>query len=108
MVTQWGMSAVIGPVQLGQPDGDPLVGRDGNGAREYSESVATRVDDEVTRLVQAAQERATDVLRTQRATLDRLAAALVELETLDLDQLTVIFAGLDPPAPVRGATSTQA
>src|SRR5207342_340627 len=98
------MSTVIGPVQLGQPDGDVFVGRDGPSGREYSESVATRIDDEVTRLVQAAQERAADVLRSQRPTLDQLAAALVERETLDVDELAVIFAGLDP-APVRGATA---
>jgi cell division protease FtsH len=108
MVTQWGMSTTIGPVQLGTPDGDVVVGRDGTAAREYSESVATRVDDEVARLVGEAQERATDLLRRQRLTLDQLAAALVERETLDVDELAVIFAGLDPPAPVRGAAPTPA
>ena len=107
MVTQWGMSTVIGPVQLGQPDGDVFVGRDGPAGREYSESVATRIDDEVTRLVQAARERAADVLRAQRPTLDRLAAALVKQETLDVDELAVIFAGIDP-ASVRGATTATA
>jgi cell division protease FtsH len=108
MVTQWGMSTTIGPVQLGSPDGDVFVGRDGTAAREYSESVATRVDDEVARLVSEAQQRATDLLRRQRLTLDQLAAALVDRETLDVDELAVIFAGLDPPAPVRGAAPTPA
>jgi cell division protease FtsH len=108
MVTQWGMSPSIGPVQLGTPDGDVFVGRDGPATREYSESVATQVDGEVARLVGEARQRATDLLRRQRPTLDRLAAALVERETLDVDELAAIFAGLDPPAPVRGAAPTPA
>jgi len=108
MVTQWGMSATIGPVQLGTPDGDVFVGRDGTATREYSETVATRIDAEVARLVGEARERALELLRTQRATLDRLAGALVERETLDVDELATVFAGLDPPAPVRGAAPTGA
>jgi len=120
MVTQWGMSAAIGPVQLGAPDGDVFVGRDGTGAREFSETVATRIDGEVGRLVGEARERATDLLRRERVTLDRLAAALVERETLDVDELAVIFAGLvptalpepipgpEPPEPVRGPAATPA
>jgi cell division protease FtsH len=108
MVTQWGMSTAIGPVQVGSPDGDVFVGRDGTGAREFSESVAARVDDEVARLVGEARERATDLLRRQRLTLDQLAAALVERETLDVDDLAVIFAGVVPPAPVRGAAPAPA
>ena len=108
MVTQWGMSATIGPVQLGTPDGDVFVGRDGTATREYSETVATRIDAEVARLVGEARERALELLRTQRATLDRLAGALVERETLDVHELATVFAGLDPPAPVRGAAPTGA
>jgi cell division protease FtsH len=105
MVTQWGMSETIGPIQLGAPDGDVFVGRDGQGAREYSETLASAVDAEVTRLVQEAQERALDILRRERPTLDRLAAALVERETLDDVELAVIFAGLSDE-PVRGSTAT--
>jgi cell division protease FtsH len=101
MVTQWGMSRALGPVQLGAGDSEPAAGRDG-AAREYSESVAARIDGEVARLVGEAQERATDLLVRQRVTLDRLAEALVAQETLDVDELAVIFAGIDPPAPVRG------
>jgi cell division protease FtsH len=107
MVTQWGMSTALGPVQLGAADGEPAAGRD-SPAREYSETVATRIDSEVARLVGEAQGRATDLLTRERVTLDRLAAALVERETLDVDELAVVFAGLEPPGPVRGPASTPA
>jgi cell division protease FtsH len=92
MVTQWGMSDVLGPVQLGPADGDVFVGRDGSGGREYSETMATRIDAEVTRLVEEAQARARAVLVAERPTLDRLAAALVDHETLAGDELDAIFA----------------
>src|SRR5262249_31687152 len=105
MVTQWGMSEALRPVQLGRGDSDVFVGRDGPGAREYSETMATRIDDEVTRLVEEAQARAAAILAAERPTLDRLAAALVERKTLAGDELGGIFAtvsGAERP-PVRGS-----
>jgi cell division protease FtsH len=92
MVTQWGMSDTLGPVQFGQADGDVFVGRDGTNTRDYSESMATRIDAEVTRLVEEAQARARTILEAERPALDRLAAALVDRETLAEDELTDIFA----------------
>jgi len=110
MVTQWGMSDTLGPVQFGQADGDVFVGRDGTNTRDYSESMATRIDAEVTRLVEEAQVRARTILEAERPALDRLAAALVERETLAEDELADIFvtvsgAGL---AAVQGSTGAPA
>jgi cell division protease FtsH len=110
MVTQWGMSDILGPVQFGQADGDVFVGRDGTNTRDYSESMATRIDAEVTRLVEEAQTRARTILEAERPALDRLAAALVERETLAEDELTDIFvtvsgAGL---ASVQGSAEAPA
>jgi cell division protease FtsH len=96
MVTQWGMSETIGPVQLGAPDGEGPASRDGGASKEFSETVATRVDGEVSRLVQEAQDRAIEILRRERRTLDRLAAALVERETLSEEELAEIFATTAP------------
>jgi cell division protease FtsH len=102
MVMQWGMSDVIGPIQMGTADSEPAgAGRDG---RELSETVATMVDAEVSRLVQDAQDRALAILRQHRPTLDRLAAELVEHETLIDEELAVIFAGIET-ASARGTTA---
>jgi cell division protease FtsH len=110
MVTQWGMSDTLGPVQFGQADGDVFVGRDGTNTRDYSESMATRIDAEITRLVEEAQARARTILEAERPALDRLAAALVDRETLAEDDLTDIFvtvsgAGL---ASVQGSAGAPA
>ncbi len=99
MVTQWGMSEALGPVQLGPPDGEVFVGRDGPGVREYSETVATHIDVEVNRLVEEAQRRAVAILARERPTLDHMAAALVEHETLTDQDLAPIFATLGGSRP---------
>jgi cell division protease FtsH len=92
MVTQWGMSESVGPVQLGAPDGEVVAGRDNQGGREFSETVAAHVDAEVTRLVAEAQRRAEAILVEERPTLDLLASKLIEHETLSEDELAPIFA----------------
>jgi cell division protease FtsH len=110
MVTQWGMSDTLGPVQFGQADGDVFVGRDGTNTRDYSESMATRIDAEVTRLVEEAQARARTILEAERPTLDRLAAALVDRETLAEDELTDVFATVSGAglASVQGSAGAPA
>jgi cell division protease FtsH len=107
MVTQWGMSDAIGPVQMGSGDSDSPSGRDSQGGREVSDAVAARVDAEVSRLVQEAQDRAVSILEEHRPVLDRLAAELVDHETLNDDELAVIFAALGggPPRDTSAAAS---
>jgi cell division protease FtsH len=101
MVTQWGMSDAVGPVQMGSGDGDPNGGRE---AREFSESLAATVAAEVSRLVQEAQDRALAMLAEHRPVLDRLAAQHVEHETLNDEELAQIFAGIESD-PAQGTTA---
>jgi cell division protease FtsH len=94
MVTQYGMSEVIGPRQVGSGDTDGPPGRDGGSGRDYSDHVAAAVDGEVRRLVDDARQRARAILLEHRAVLDDLAAALVEHETLGDTELAEVFAPL--------------
>jgi cell division protease FtsH len=94
MVTQYGMSEVVGPRQVGSGDSDGFAGRDSASARDYSDHVAAAVDGEVRRLVDEARQRARGILVEHRSVLDDLAAALVEHETLGDAELTTIFAPL--------------
>jgi cell division protease FtsH len=92
MVTAWGMSEAIGPRAVGGPDA--AVGRD---AADHGDQLASLVDDEVRHLVDDAHERARRVINANRATLDRLAAALVEREVLDDEELAEVFADAADP-----------
>ncbi len=93
MVTEYGMSSQLGPVKLGQAQASPYLGEFGS-SRDYSEGVAERVDAEVRTLVEQAHDEAYRALTTNRAILDRLAAELMEKETLDHVQIAEIFAGV--------------
>jgi cell division protease FtsH len=91
MVTEYGMSARIGSVKLGQAQGEPFMGRDMGGGRDFSNGVAETVDAEVRLLIEQAHDEAWQVLNTNRDLLDRLARELIEKETLDHVQLAEIF-----------------
>ncbi len=92
MVTEYGMSAEVGSVKLGQSSGEMFLGRDMGHQRDYSERIAERVDAEVRALLEKAHDEAWEVLNANRPILDRIAAALLEKETLDHNQIAEIFA----------------
>ncbi|MDQ1575981.1 MAG: cell division protease FtsH [Microbacteriaceae bacterium] len=95
MVTEYGMSADVGAVKLGQSSGEMFLGRDMGHQRDYSEQIAERVDAQVRLLIEAAHDEAWQVLNQNRAILDRLAAELLEKETLDHNQIAEIFEDIE-------------
>ncbi|KQS17454.1 ATP-dependent zinc metalloprotease FtsH [Frigoribacterium sp. Leaf186] len=90
MVTEYGMSNKVGSVKLGQASGEMMMGRDGS-SRDYSENIAETVDAEVRVLLEQAHDEAWQVINDNRDVLDFLARELLEKETLDHDELAVIF-----------------
>ncbi|MFT4220978.1 MAG: ATP-dependent zinc metalloprotease FtsH [Microbacterium sp.] len=101
MVTEYGMTEDVGPVKLGQGSGEVFMGRDMGHGREYSETVAERVDVQVRALIEQAHDEAYRVLNENREILDRLALALLEKETLDHLEVAEIFTDIKklPPRP---------
>jgi cell division protease FtsH len=91
MVTQFGMSERVGAIKLGRGSGEVFLGRDMGHERDYSEEVASVVDEEVRRLIEAAHDEAWEVLVENRVVLDNLVTALLERETLNKDELAVVF-----------------
>jgi cell division protease FtsH len=83
MVMEWGMSDRLGPMKYGQPEGEVFLGRDYTRHQDYSDEVASIIDEEVRRLITRAHDEARAILTTHRQALDRLAGALIERETLD-------------------------
>jgi cell division protease FtsH len=92
MVTEFGMSDALGPMRFGHPQGEVFLGRDFNSTPDYSEEVAASIDAEVRVLIESAHVVALDVLTDNREILDRLAAELIEHETLEAERVQEIFA----------------
>jgi cell division protease FtsH len=105
MVTEYGMSEQLGPMRLGQPQGEVFLGRDFSSTPDYSPELAAAIDAEVRDLLDRAHETARSILVTNRAVLDRLAAALIEHETLEAEQVQAILQDVEPwtHAPASGA-----
>jgi cell division protease FtsH len=95
MVAQWGMS-ILGPIHMDQREEMIFLGKELQTQREVSEETAQRVDREIKRLVMEAHEEAMRIIRDRIEALRRLAAALLEKETLDGTEVDAILA---PPAP---------
>jgi cell division protease FtsH len=95
MVTRYGMSERLGPVALGRQQNNMFMGRDIASERDYSDETAATIDDEERNLVDQAYRRAKQVLTTNRPLLDKLAALLIEKETVDSEELQELLAGSD-------------
>ncbi|AZA12748.1 ATP-dependent zinc metalloprotease FtsH [Corynebacterium choanae] len=96
MVCEYGMSPVVGAVKFGVEDGDPFSGQGGGGSLEYSPATAATIDEQVQYVLHLAHEEAYAILRENRDYLDRLAAKLLEKETLRRPDLEALFDGLTP------------
>ncbi len=96
MVTRFGMSDLIGPMQLQQGDSNPFMGMEIGEQRSYSEDVARKIDQEVRRIVNSAYDRAKTILTQQKDKLTSVAEALLEREVLDRQDFLKL---LDAPAP---------
>ncbi len=91
MVTQYGMTEAIGAIKLGADASEPFMGRDYGHQRDYSESVAAKVDAEIRTLIENAHQEAFDILVENRATLDAMVLQLLEKETLNKEEIAAIF-----------------
>jgi len=102
MVTEYGMSERLGARKFGTGDGEPFLGREMSHSRDYSEEIASAIDDEVRRLIESAHDEAWDVLVQYRDVLDSLVLQLMEHETLSRAQVLEIFATVQK-RPSRGS-----
>jgi cell division protease FtsH len=91
MVTRWGMSEKLGPIDLRQSEEHPFLGREIAQAREYSDVTAHEVDEEVRRLLRDAEARAVELLTTHRPAVARLIGELEKHETLDRDTIVQLL-----------------
>jgi cell division protease FtsH len=99
MVTEHGMSDMIGPRTLGQKQGEVFLGRDWASTPDYSDAVAFEIDQEVRRLIDEAHDVALEILTEHREKLDALAALLLEKETLEREEVESFFKAIEKRAP---------
>jgi cell division protease FtsH len=98
MVTEYGMSDRLGPLTLGQKQGEVFLGRDFASHPDYSDQVAFEIDSEIRRMIDDAHDEALEILQLHRPKLDELAALLLEKETIEKDELLEILAGMEKRA----------
>ena len=95
MVTEYGMSDALGPIELGSGHDEVFLGRDFSKGRNYSEEVASQIDKEIRRIVEVAYERAEALLNENMNRLHNVAAALLEKEKLEANEFEAIFNGTE-------------
>jgi cell division protease FtsH len=83
MVTYWGMSDRLGPVAFRDSEDHPFLGKEMTEPRRYSEHTAQLIDEEISRILHEASDKAFDILTRNRDKLEALAKALEKSETLD-------------------------
>ena len=93
MVTRFGMSETMGPLQFGQQDEMVFLGRELAEQRDYSEEVAENIDEEVRRIVDEAHARVRAMLTANLDKLHAVAEALLDRETLDRHEFEAVFQG---------------
>lgn len=91
MVTIYGMSSRLGPIKYGTDENDVFLGRDIGRSRNYSEEVASEIDEEIRKLIGDAYSTATSLLNENIDVLHSLAKVLLEKETINSDEFDAIF-----------------
>ncbi len=91
MVTRLGMSEELGPMVYGQKEELIFLGREISEQRDYSESVAEKIDKEVREIVNEAHDKARNILIEYREMLDAVANRLLEVETIRREEFEAIF-----------------
>ncbi len=97
MVCRYGMSDKLGPVNFDPEDGAVFLGRELGSAPKHSGAKAAEIDGEISRLLREQYDRAKGLILEKRDVLDRIAAELLERETLDLSELKLLLDGRPLP-----------
>jgi cell division protease FtsH len=101
MVCDFGMSKELGPLSFGKRDEQIFLGRELSQHRDYGEETARKIDEEVRNIVTGAYEKSCQLIRDNLDTMNRMAQALLEKETLTSDDVDAIMGGHKGSAPKK-------
>jgi cell division protease FtsH len=116
MVTRWGMSDALGPLQYAEPEEEVFLGYSVNRSRQMSNETAQAIDAEIRKVVEDGYARAKSLLTENAGQLESLAQALLEYETLSGDEIKKVLAGENidrggakgPAIPTAGSSIPKA
>jgi len=116
MVTRYGMSDLLGPMVYAENEGEVFLGRSITKTTNVSEETMRKVDQEIRRIIDEQYALARKLIEDNSDKMHLMAKALLDWETIGIEQLDDIMAGrpprppkdLSPPSPGRGPTSPQA
>ncbi|MBC7465383.1 MAG: ATP-dependent zinc metalloprotease FtsH, partial [Bdellovibrio sp.] len=96
MVTEWGMSPKLGPQAYEKSEGQVFLGMQyGQKSKNYSDVKASEIDAEITRFIDEGYAKALEILTSKKDALERLTAALIEFETIDNSEVTMLVNGAE-------------
>jgi cell division protease FtsH len=97
MVCEWGMSEKMGPLTYGAKEEQVFLGRDFSQQKNFSDQTAKLIDQEVKALVMSGYEKAREIITEHRDSLEKMALALLDRETLNASEVKEIIEGKVPP-----------
>lgn len=97
MICEWGMGERFGPMAMGRKNAQPFVGKDVGHERDYSESTAQVIDEEVHDILKQQEDMAVQILEDNRTIFDKLAAYLIERESLNAEEIKLVMGGEELP-----------
>jgi cell division protease FtsH len=106
MVTQYGMSDSLGPIQYGRGNHQVFLGRDFGEDRNYSEEIAGKIDAEVRKIIESCYSEATGMLKENWHKVERMVASLLEHETVETDEVVAILSDMPYPRKADETTAT--
>jgi cell division protease FtsH len=98
MVCEWGMSEKMGPLTYGSKEEQVFLGRDMANQKNFSDETAKLIDQEVKNLVMGGYKKAHEIITTHRDSLEKMALALLDRETLNASEIKEIINGKTPPS----------
>jgi cell division protease FtsH len=104
IVTEFGMSK-LGPVTFGQKDQYVFLGKELHESRDYSESTAAKIDEQITQLLKTAREKAEQILTKYTDKLELIAQTLMQKETIGQAEFAALMRGATEPTPPPGPQS---
>lgn len=99
IVTSWGLSSTMGPINYSADEGEVFLGKSVTKHREMSDATAQLIDKEIHEIIDRNYQRATKILKDNMKILHLMAEVLMKYETIEADQIDMIMEGKSPKPP---------